>query len=549
VSPRLYHAKPHLGSHDYRPPDSTAQYLTGAESAVNEIPMWQFFMHMVQGWFMGWYIVMQMIVDPIPLDQFKLRVDPERPVQEVVIWRINAENPLREGLNGIDYERCAALHNLIVEYGWTSAGNWLADLDRTTWWESYGGDSALSEHAHKLDESVIAFLKRAIVGSRTFHRYNGGLSHPEVLWGDDVLCADYEDESGKRQFITLYMANYEHVWGHSMGLVLDQVEFTATQQLSMEDDDLTMSPYQRSRWVALEEILDAFLQMIDQGKTVTVGDSYSGQSEKIGPWVLKSYSEDDLEDALEAFDALITAIEAKMPSPPPETGFEIGLISAEALAQFDTFRPDTLARRFLERARKPRFKYLAPGLQLAYGPQPFASVRLDHEDMLRPVLLFQSSLPAYNETEKTPWGEDWPISPWHEDFRQVAQFPAGLYLTAAWQHGTNSFEDGCKLLLPFTIGENRWARTSDLALYNEREDGLDGTPLASSRSSLLFQQGYNHFIQGHDVQLKNVIWRWTWLVEQGIWEVDEDGVKGGMEKWREADTEEHWWKYVMPKSW
>jgi hypothetical protein len=406
----------------------------------------------------------------------------------------------------------------------------------------------LTEHAEKLDASVIAFLKRAIVGGSTFHRYNNGLSDPDNLWYN-ALYSDYEDDSNKRQFITLYMGNDEHAYGHVLGLVLDQEEFTATQHLSMEDDDWTMSPWGRSRWVALEEILDIFLEMIDQGKTVAVNASYSGDGNKIGPWVLKSYSEQDLEHALEMFNALITAIEARMPSPPAEAGFEIGLLSAEDIAQFDTFRPDTFARRFLERARKPRFKYLAPGLQIVHDPQPFASVQLDDERMLRPVLLFQSSLPAYIETETTPWGEVWPVSPWHKDFRQVSDYPSGLYLTEARPQDANAFEDGCKFLLPFTIGENDWARTGDLALFGEQENDLNGTAWSTPRSTFLFQSGYNHFIERHDVQLKNVLWLWTELVQYGIWEVDEHGVKGGMEKWREADTEEHWWDYTMPKSW
>jgi hypothetical protein len=39
------------------------------------------------------------------------------------------------------------------------------------------------------------------------------------------------------------------------------------------------------------------------------------------------------------------------------------------------------------------------------------------------------------------------------------------------------------------------------------------------------------------------------MVESGKWEVDQDGVAGGMEKWREADTEEHWQDYQLPCSW
>jgi hypothetical protein len=39
------------------------------------------------------------------------------------------------------------------------------------------------------------------------------------------------------------------------------------------------------------------------------------------------------------------------------------------------------------------------------------------------------------------------------------------------------------------------------------------------------------------------------MIEDGKWEVDADGVVGGIEKWEEADTEEHRTDYQLPMSW
>lgn len=36
----------------------------------------------------------------------------------------------------MNYERCAALHNVIVRYGWTGSGRPLDDLPLTTCWEA-----------------------------------------------------------------------------------------------------------------------------------------------------------------------------------------------------------------------------------------------------------------------------------------------------------------------------------------------------------------------------------------------------------------------------
>jgi hypothetical protein len=51
------------------------------------------------------------------------------------------------------------------------------------------------------------------------------------------------------------------------------------------------------------------------------------------------------------------------------------------------------------------------------------------------------------------------------------------------------------------------------------------------------------------VQIDKVLNNWADRVERGDWEVDEDGVVGGIDKFREADTEAHWQKYWIPPSW
>jgi hypothetical protein len=178
-------------------------------------------------------------------------------------WRITEENPIRDDLHGFDFERCAALHNLIVERGWTQRGLDPAQLDRTIWWECYGGDSTLLEVADRLEESLISFLKLVWHGFSTtttpahaFHRILAGLSSPADLL-NNALYNDYEDDSNKRQFITLYRANWALAWGHVLGLVVDQENFSAMQHISLEDSDITMNG--RQQWIRLEEVLEAYL--------------------------------------------------------------------------------------------------------------------------------------------------------------------------------------------------------------------------------------------------------------------------------------------------
>lgn len=128
-------------------------------------------------------------------------------------WRIRDEQPVRE-LEGLDHERCAALHNYIVELGWTQRGLALDTLDRQTWWECYGSDAALTSVSDRLDASVVSFLNAAWHGfametaiqSHLFHRYLARLCSPDELW-QNINYAEDEEEPNKRRFVSLYMAN------------------------------------------------------------------------------------------------------------------------------------------------------------------------------------------------------------------------------------------------------------------------------------------------------------------------------------------------------
>ncbi|QYS99747.1 hypothetical protein H0G86_006866 [Trichoderma simmonsii] len=460
-------------------------------------------------------------------------------------WRVTAEHPLRE-TEGLDHERCAALHNLIVERGWIASGRSLSDLDRRSWWECYGGDAELSPYAAKLSPSVIAFLKTAWHGyaitaqpQHAFFRYLSGLCSPDDLW-KNAHYGDDEDDSNKARYVTLYMANWALGASHPLGLVFDQQTSTAMQHMSIQDTNITMNG--RQIWLPLELILEAFLDMIDQGKALAVDSSYDGEQERIGPWIMPSYTVCDLDQTLEAFGRLTHAVESRMPATRSNETHRLGdaIRSSELL-------PNSFAGQFLARARDTRFSHIAPGLRIA-RQQPFSSVNVEGGKM-RPILIFESSQEAYQDTERAPWGEEVHISHFPQPFQSITNFPAGIYLTETVPHGAHPFEDGCKLILPHTIGGNGWARTSDGALFGENTQAKGPRASQVPRSTQLYQQGFNHFIQTHDVQLKHVLRHWADMVEKGKWAVDVDGVGGGIEKWREADTEDHWQDYQLPMSW
>jgi hypothetical protein len=466
-------------------------------------------------------------------------------------WRITDEQPIRE-LEDLDHERCVALHNYIVELGWTQRGLGLDTLDKRTWWACYGGDAALENVCDRLDASVISFLKAAwhgfametAVEPHIFHRFVGRLCSPDELWAN-AIYADDEDDSNKVRYLTLYMANSNLGASHPEGLILDQYACTAIQLMSMDSTFFIMNG--RQIWLPLEIILDGLLDMIDQGKVFAVSETYNSEQERIGPWIMPSYTQQDLEDTLQAFQHLVNAIYAKMPSQPQST--EKSLLDLVTNDSPQSLPSNSFAYQFLAQSFKPSFTNIAPGLQISQQ-QPFAPVPVQVEpDKLYPLLLFSSTDPAHQDTTHAPWGEV-PISSFSGELYPIATHSAGLYLTETEPYRNVPFEDACKLVLPFLLGTNACARTSDDALIGENKGSKgDAAVDLEPRSTQLYQLGFNHFIMAHDVQLKYVLWNWVGMVEDGKWDVDADGVVGGIEKWKEADTEEHWSDYQLPMRW
>lgn len=125
-------------------------------------------------------------------------------------WRVTAFNPVRSA-EGLDYERCAALHNELLQIGWTGSGKRLeysADedqaevLDHRSWFDFHG--QAADSVRDKLSPSVIAFLERAlVVGNHSLFYYVNGLAYPGYLW----LNHEHDDDADPYRYMTLYAAN------------------------------------------------------------------------------------------------------------------------------------------------------------------------------------------------------------------------------------------------------------------------------------------------------------------------------------------------------
>ncbi|KAK8085930.1 hypothetical protein PG994_000904 [Apiospora phragmitis] len=437
----------------------------------------------------------------------------------------------------MDYARCAELHNRILDMGirkQLTLGDGRNDsphsiksppvLQHPNWFQHWGKRAEAVRPY--LSPNLTAFLERAgaMGDGHSFFYYVNGLESPDVMWAHQVGMA--EDLTDPYRYVTLYSTN--QFASYPDGLVFDQKKTLAIMQMSIHDGFVTQNG--RQKWYPLEVVLSQWLDMIEVGKVQAVAEGVRSRSEKQGPWTLVGYSERQLEETLEVWEQLLNAIEARIPDHTPSndsrTLFDDDEIDLEAAGVLPGFMPE-----FLAKARRPAFHHIAPGLQIRDAEsvafqQPFRSV----------PLVCPHNRPEYPGSPKI-------------------QFPILLFASSEGRTydappSENFYEDGVKLVLPFGIGGRGWARTADGAKFGEntgqvKHADVEGQDMHHS----LFQLGYQPFVAAHEVRLVQVLRVWVKLVESGAWKVGPDGILGGMEKWRDADTWWHWKKYVVPMSW
>lgn len=298
-------------------------------------------------------------------------------------------------------------------------------------------------------------------------------------------------------------------------------------------------------WYPLETILSYWLRTIREGQIVAVSNDRKRDIEfkhpqSFDPWIYLRFHDLMLNKTLDVYNKLLDAIEARLPRfDADELGQATHGIVDESVLQNSGLLPG-FAYEFFKHARRPRFKMIAPGLELldssTFYKQPFLpnpDQRPSHKGHLPPILLFYSKRNYVNSDNLSTTGENHPFG---YQLRHISTFPAGLYLQST---SMSRADDECDFVLPFGIGANGFARKSD---------GVHFGPGKRPKDSFtdLYNLGYHPFETNHSHALASVLRNWLGMVERGDWEIGEHGVTGGMETWRAADTQEDWGKYVIP---
>jgi hypothetical protein len=84
------------------------------------------------------------------------------PLEAIQHLKVSLDNPETSTNDGLDSERCSALHNVIVKHAWQAEGYDLAELPTTTWWHRPDYSPRLDELQKLLPASLIEFLKQAL---------------------------------------------------------------------------------------------------------------------------------------------------------------------------------------------------------------------------------------------------------------------------------------------------------------------------------------------------------------------------------------------------
>jgi hypothetical protein len=458
---------------------------------------------------------------------------------------VTADNPARGG-DTLDHERCALLHNFIVEYGWVGGGRSLADLERRSFFERYGGEAdAIRVH---LDPSLVAFLEaiyyvEGVPGSAFFF-WVEGITPPSEMWFTQLEGTD-EDEYGSR-FLTLYSTNLG-ICSHPDGINYDQTICKATMSLGIFDQEGTRPVKDhRQLWFPLETVLSNWIQMIELGKITTVSEEAETENEKYGAWIWHSYSEAQVDSTVASFNQVVEAIESRMPAASLLPVREAPLLS-DADLDAASVPESCFVRSFLTRVRVPRFEFIAPGLLIPHdreafiSKQSFTTIDTSSKDgvVIPPVLLFRATDHTANFDCDNRYKS---LSPFCHPYKVAKgdhSVPAGLYSESIHRSDVDNAEEGFRLVLPFAMGgEEGGAKTSD---GGRLEEGTVGD---------LFQHGFKPF--GGEwwraQRMERLFGKWTELVEKGVWQVGERGVVGEVEVFKDADRG-RWRDYCIDLDW
>lgn len=254
-------------------------------------------------------------------------------------------------------------------------------------------------------------------------------------------------------------------------------------------------------------------------------DIYSGIAHQ-------KYVPSDLGRDLKAYDDLLSTIQARCPG--STISDEPGLVDSETLDEMNVWG---FSRDFYLQARRPSFTYIAPGLQVPSS------------EWIREMLAHaraQGRLETPPDSDNNYDSEPLPLFPGPKIITYSSNFDdtdlrsgivddtSGLYVWPDYLSG-----DAAQLVLPSPIGGNGWVLDGNDDYTTEEYRAGDGVPDLKIQNDALYQHGWCPFLPRHLPTFSIILNNWKKLIEEGVWQVGPDGVEGGIDTFKQADTEEY----------
>ncbi|CDM36772.1 unnamed protein product [Penicillium roqueforti FM164] len=453
---------------------------------------------------------------------------------------VSEANPAR--LNGpLDYERCARLHNYLVAYGWMARhGQETPNLDVLASQPFIFADEDTQAVRERLHPSVNSFLDSIFSPEPGFFYWINDISMQLV---DNIFLGEDNDLDDLERFVIIYGTVLE-LGSHCVGVVYDQQLHRAAFPMTLENlDSVEPIGEHEDMWFPLETILTHWIYMLRIGKITT--DSPEGEAPKelansrsqIGLWSWLPYCPSQVDSTVAAIDRYSAAIEARMPSGSLLPVSRDAPLFTDVELDAASIPEECFIRSVLTRMRTPRFRAIAPGLEVPHDTmaftarQRFTGVPREQEEWgnnIPPVLIFA----AADSSHTVGFGEEirWLFfAPGDEiPFDENDLIPTGLYSESVRRCQYDCEEAGFRLLLPFW--DHDGARMSD------------GTSISPGSVTQLFQHGIFHPFGGERraQRLERLIDRWRELVESGVWTVGRDGVEGTIDQFHIDSAKNYW---------
>lgn len=404
-----------------------------------------------------------------------------------------------------DAKECARLHNEMVGLAHGPQSGSTARLVK--FFDAFSSEESREPFMDYLSPSLVEFLSDIKIPlgpqNESFSQVTPHLLTPHPAFFFKFMEDHYDDRYPYA--ILLYR---EHMYDSDGGLFFDMQTNLCTW-INMDN------PWPHpDQWYPLEDALGRYAEMFRTEKYHCAPHEFLITECRMEPYV-----EADVALTVLMYETLLDAIVLR------NAGSEIyktPLVSAEMLKKWHIHG---FAYDFLSRANSSSITYIAPGLRpltdlsfeaimlKEYGSIDQKDEQVRHSDDVVPLLLFSSD-------ERTS----------EQDYTVPLDHPAGLYLDPSYH-----FADEVRLVTPFSIGGNGHIRYGNSPKQISVEDphvsdwkikGLD----------VLYQHGPCPYFGDHSTRLYTLLAAWTNNIQNELFVVGPDGVEGGMELYKLADT-------------